>query len=281
MHQEAPHLHDRLVLITGGTGGIGRVVASHMCAQGDRVCIIGTHEGRLEQSLKALEVSYPNRVHGLCCDIGSWKSAEAAVTEAAQRMGGLDVLVNAAGIQAPIGEFLENDITEWEHNLAVNLLGAVYCSKAALKYLLKGRDPAIVNFSGGGATGSRVNFSAYAVAKTGLIRFTEVLAEELRPRGVRVNAIAPGAINTRMLDEVLSAGSKVGEKEMQEAAQRSLVGGASADGAAELVVFLASPRSMPLTGKLISAVWDPWRSWDQEALDKIMAGTQFTLRRIS
>jgi 3-oxoacyl-[acyl-carrier protein] reductase len=281
MPPEPVQLEGRRVLITGGTGGIGRAVASHMCALGATVCITGTKAETLIEPLALLQGKYPDRVFGIACDVSHLLSVECAVEEVATTIGGLDVLVNAAGIQSPIGAFLDNDLDEWERNLRVNLMGAVYCTKAVLPLLLGGNAPAIVNFSGGGATGSRVNFSAYAVAKAGLVRFTEVLADELRDSGVRVNAIAPGAINTRMLDEVLAAGPRAGAKELKEATERSESGGASVDSAAQLVAFLASPASAPLTGKLVSAVWDPWRTWDLQALEEIMKGSQYNLRRVS
>ena len=280
MQQQKLQLEGRRVLITGGSGGIGSVIASHFCANGATVCIVGSHAGRLLSALKSLDAKHPGQVYSMLCDVGDWDSVAQLMPEAARLLGGIDILVNAAGIQAPIGEFVVNEIAAWERNIRVNLLGAVYCCKAALPFLLEGRDACIINFSGGGATSSRENFSAYAVAKTGLVRFTEVLADELRDRQVRVNAIAPGAINTHMLDEVIAAGAKAGVKEMQEATVRSANGGASADLAAELVLFLASPRSAGLTGKLISAVWDPWKSWDRAAIEEVMSGTKYNLRRV-
>ena len=223
---------------------------------------------------------YLGRVFAVQADVGTWKSVEPGVRQAAEFLGGIDILVNAAGVQSPIGELISNDIYEWERNIRINLLGCVYCCKVTLPFLMRTDCATIVNFSGGGATSTRVNFSAYAAAKAGIVRFTEVLADELRNTNVRVNAIAPGAINTKMLDEIIAAGDMAGE-ELIAAKQRAASGGASVDAAAELVVYLASNESAGLNGKLISAVWDPWRSWDSRAINEIMSGSKYNLRRVS
>jgi 3-oxoacyl-[acyl-carrier protein] reductase len=137
----------------------------------------------------------------------------------------------------------------------------------------------VINLSGGGATAPRVHFSAYGVSKAALVRLTETVAEEVRPFNVQVNAIAPGAVNTRMLQEVLDAGSAAGS-ELEAARARQLQGGTSPELAAQLAVFLASDASGELTGKLISAPHDGWQHWSQGELDRLMEKPWLTLRRI-
>jgi NAD(P)-dependent dehydrogenase (short-subunit alcohol dehydrogenase family) len=126
-----------------------------------------------------------------------------------------------------------------------------------LQCMIDNKKGKIINLSGGGSTSARPNFSAYAVAKTGIVRFTENLAEEVREFNIDVNAVAPGAVNTKMLDDVLNAKSLAG-KEYAEALNRKEKGGNDPELAADLIVFLASGLSDGITGKLISAPWDPW-----------------------
>ncbi len=138
----------------------------------------------------------------------------------------------------------------------------------------------IINLSGGGATSPRPHFTAYAAAKCGLIRLTETLARELASSGIDVNAVAPGAMNTRMLEEVIAAGPVAAAPEYEFAVKRSREGGVSPALAAELIVFLASPASDGITGRLISAVYDDWKSLP--SLRAMLADSdRFTLRRIT
>lgn len=274
-------LENRKAVITGGSGGIATVVGSHFLKNGASVCILGRSLERLSSVAEDLNSVYTGRIFPVHSDVGNRESVEAGIRQAAEFLGGIDILVNAAGVQPPIGQFVSNDIDEWEQNIQINLFGCVYCCKYALPFLLSADVATIVNFSGGGATSTRANFSAYATAKAAIVRFTEVLADELRSTNVRVNAIAPGAVNTQMLDEVIAAGARAGDEELKAATQRAACGGASADSAAELVVYLASKNSSAITGKLISAVWDPWQTWNSEAVNEIMSGPKYNLRRIS
>ena len=122
--------------------------------------------------------------------------------------------------------------------------------------------------------------SAYAVSKAAVIRIVETLAEEVRDNHIDVNAIAPGALNTRMLDEILDAGpEKVGRAFYERSVKQRESGGAPLEKGAELAVFLGSSLSDGITGKLISAIWDPWSSF-REHLDELSSTDVYTLRRI-
>jgi 3-oxoacyl-[acyl-carrier protein] reductase len=168
---------------------------------------------------------------------------------------------------------------DWIQTLIVNLIGTVLCCKAVLPGMIDRRHGKIINLSGGGATTPRPNFSAYAASKAAVVRFTETLAEEVKKFNIQVNAIAPGAINTKMLDEVLTAGEAAGEATIAQARKQKETGGDSLEAAVTLVVFLASDESNTLTGKLISAQHDPWREWSGKA-DELNATPLYTIRRL-
>ena len=135
-------------------------------------------------------------------------------------------------------------------------------------------------FSGGGATKARPNFSAYGVAKTGIVRLVETIAEEERGRALDINAVAPGAINTRLTDEVIALGPAVaGEAEYQAAVKQKATGGASLGRALDLVEWLLSPQSDGISGRLLSAPWDPWPALGARA-GELASSDIYTLRRI-
>jgi 3-oxoacyl-[acyl-carrier protein] reductase len=123
------------------------------------------------------------------------------------------------------------------------------------------------------------NFSAYAASKAAIVRLTETLAEEVKGFNIQVNAIAPGAVNTRLTDEILAAGAAAGEQALTVARRVKEKEGVTPEAAGELAVFLASDDSDGLTGRLISAVWDDWKSMNGR-IDQIMASDLYTLRRV-
>lgn len=145
--------------------------------------------------------------------------------------------------------------------------------------MIKQRRGKIINLSGGGAAYPAPHFSAYAASKAAVVRFTETLAEEMKAFNIQVNAIAPGAINTGIQEEVLAAGEIAGEKALAEAKKVRETGGTPPKVPAALAVFLASDESNGLTGKLISAVWDDWKEMGKR-FPEIMSTNIYTLRRV-
>ena len=150
----------------------------------------------------------------------------------------------------------------------INLFGAVYCCRAFLPFLMNAQRGKIILLSGGGATKPLPFLSAYAASKAGLVRFGETLAEELKDRGIDVNTVAPGALNTRLLDEVLEAGpERVGSAFYEASMRQKRSGGTPLDRGAQLCVYLASSESDGITGQLMSAVWDPWEKFNELRTD--------------
>jgi NAD(P)-dependent dehydrogenase (short-subunit alcohol dehydrogenase family) len=135
-------------------------------------------------------------------------------------------------------------------------------------------------FQGGGATKARPFLSAYAASKAALVRFGETLAEEVKEAGIDVNAVAPGAMNTRLLDDLLDAGpERIGPAAHEESIAQQRTGGTPLEAGAALCAFLASAESNGITGRLISAVWDPWRDLLARR-EELRASDVYTLRRI-
>lgn len=190
----------------------------------------------------------------------------------------LHALINVAGVQPPIGAFEQLDPEDWDRNLSINLSGTINMIRGALPFFKSAESGKIINFSGGGATSSRPNFSAYAVSKTAVVRLTEILAEELREYNIDVNAVAPGAINTGMLDEIIEAGARAGD-EHERARKRKSEGGDPIERIVDLCRFLISSESDGISGKLLSAIWDDYKN--TAFLERLTEDPDFcTLRRI-
>ncbi len=267
-------LKDKVAIITGGSRGIGKAIAAAFLKEGAKCFLIArTHSG-LEQARKELG----KVVEIFAADVGDLQTVQRAVHECLSVFGKVDILVNAAGIQGPIGLFTENSPQDWEVTLQVNLLGTLFSMQAAVPVMLLQKKGKIINFSGGGATSSRPRFSAYAASKTAVVRLTEIAADELKGSGIDINAVAPGAVNTRMTEEVIQAGERAG-REYKLALSQKRDHQASPEKAVALTVFLASSQSDGLSGKLISAIWDKWEDIPKHLSD-IMSSDVYTLRRI-
>jgi NAD(P)-dependent dehydrogenase (short-subunit alcohol dehydrogenase family) len=270
-------LKEKVAIITGGSRGIGKAIAQAFLQQGARVVIAARTEPEIDRSVK--ELSRLGQVIGLPTDVAKKEDVQNLIEETLKEYGSIDILVAAAAIQTPIGPLVEAETDAWIHNIQVNLIGTVLCSKAVLPSMIAQKKGKIVTFSGGGGTSPRPNFSAYACSKAAVVRFTETLALEVREHGIDVNTIAPGSVNTGMLDEIIKAGRKSGDKELNEALERERKGGTSPRLAADLAVFLASEESDGITGRLISAVWDDWKGLKDDP-GRITGSSLYTLRRI-
>ncbi len=194
-------------------------------------------------------------------DVSRKDEADALARAALELFPDLQVLVNNAGVYGPMGPVEDVDWAAWVRAIEINLLGSVLMARALLPHFKARRYGKIVQLSGGGATAPLPRISAYAASKAAVVRFAETLAEEVRGDGIDVNAVAPGPLNTRLLDEVLAHGpSGVGEEFYARAVRQRDDGGVPLETGARLVAFLGSAASDGITARLLSAVWDPWES---------------------
>jgi NAD(P)-dependent dehydrogenase (short-subunit alcohol dehydrogenase family) len=275
-------LTNRKAIITGASQGLGFKIAEAFLKQGAAVTLCARNSAQLQAAVHQLNEHFPGaKVFGVDADVSRPQAVENLVKTAAAQMGGIDTLVANAGIHGPKGNLDSIDWEEWSAAIDVNLKGSVLVCKHALPYLRKNNSGKIILLSGGGATKPMPFMSAYAASKAAVVRFGETLAMELADCHIDVNCVAPGALNTRLLEDVLTAGpEKVGARYYEQCLQQKASGGSSIARAADLCVYLASPESDGITGKLISAVWDPWPALAEKHKAQLLNSDIFTLRRI-
>lgn len=276
-------LEGKVAVVTGGSRGLGLEIAERFVSAGADVMLFSRCDDSLEKARdRLLSNAGPGRKVAIRCgDVSSPADVKDLFAATLGTLGGCHILVNNAGIYGPKGNIEDVGWSDWARAIEVNVYGSVLSCREALPRFREQGYGKIIQLSGGGATNPLPMISAYAVSKAAVVRFAETLAEEVRGTGIDVNAIAPGALNTAMLDEVLEAGpEKVGKAFYERAQKQKESGGTPLALAAELALFLASSESDGITGKLISAVWDNWREWvgHKEELAKSDA---YTLRRIT
>jgi NAD(P)-dependent dehydrogenase (short-subunit alcohol dehydrogenase family) len=275
-------LQGRTALITGASQGLGLEIARrYLDAGAQGICICARDAGALERALAQLgERAGPGQtVLGCVADVSKPEDVEMLVELALEGLGEVTILVSNAGVYGPKGTVERADWEEWKRAVEINLFGSVLPARALLAHFTGRGYGKIVQLSGGGATAPLPRLSAYAASKAGVVRFAETLAEELREHRIDVNAIAPGALNTRMLGELLSTGPELlGEAVYARALEQQRSGGIPPEQGAKLAVFLGSAASDGITGKLLSAVWDPWPELARHRGD--LESDVYTLRRI-
>jgi NAD(P)-dependent dehydrogenase (short-subunit alcohol dehydrogenase family) len=263
------------LVLTGSSSGIGRALAERLLSRGHAVWGLA----RSDQS--ELTARYPGLFHATRCDVANWDDVERAATAVTATWPHVDGLIACAGLQGEIGRTLAADPARWSATIRANLDGTFFTVRAFAALLARApRRAKVVCFSGGGSTKPRPNFSAYGVAKTGIVRLVETIADEERGRPFDINAIAPGAIHTRLTDEVLALGPEVvGASEFAAAQKQQAAGTAPLEKALALVEWLLSPASDGISGRLLAAPWDPWLTLDLHAAE-LAASDIYTLRRI-
>lgn len=279
---DAYDLSGRGAIITGANQGLGRAIAEHYVRAGADVLLTARDERLLAEVQRQLQplCRDGHRVLIQKSDVSDRASCEQVVRRAHSELPGFQILVNNAGVYGPKGPIEEVNWDEWVKAIEINLLGTVYMCRLVVPLFKSRGYGKIINLSGGGATNPLPRISAYAASKAAVVRMTDTLAEELKESKIDVNAIAPGALNTRLLDEVLAAGpQKVGRAFYERSLKQQQQGGAPLNKGAELAVFLASKQSDGITGRLISAVWDGWKDFPKRR-DEIAKSDVFTIRRI-
>lgn len=275
-------LEGRTALITGANQGLGMAISRAYVSAGSSVMMCARNQDLLEQArAETAALAAPGqRVLAHAADVSRADDVARLVAATLDAFPRLHVLVNNAGVYGPLGLIEDVDWDSWVTAIEINLFGSILMARAVLPHFKAHGYGKIVQLSGGGATNPLPRISAYAASKAAIVRFAETLAEEVRADGIDVNSVAPGALNTRLLDEVLAGGPEtVGQAFYDRSVKQKAQGGTPLDCGAELAVYLGSEASDGVTAKLLSAVWDPWETL-QDHLEDLRTTDVYTLRRI-
>jgi NAD(P)-dependent dehydrogenase (short-subunit alcohol dehydrogenase family) len=191
------NMRGKTAFITGGGRGIGQAVARAYAQAGARVFICGREPAAVEKTAGEIR-SAGGEIDGRTGDIGNAADAARLVRAALERFGAIDVLVNNASILGPRVPVAEYPLEAWEDVVRINLNGLFFVTRAALPAMLARRSGSIINVSSGVGRTGKARWGAYAVSKAGVENFTQVLADEVKDAGIRVNAVNPAATGTEM-----------------------------------------------------------------------------------
>ncbi len=253
-------IKDLRVLITAGAGGIGLRITESFLAEGARVHVCDVDR----EALAKLKASHP-KVTSSMCDVADRAQVATLFKEAVSALGGLDCLVNNAGIAGPTGPVYEINPEDWDRCLDVCITSQFNCTRLAVEYLKQSKNPSIINLSSAAGKFGFPNRSPYAAAKWGVVGFTKTIAMELGQFGIRANAILPGTVEGDRIRRVFEAKAQIAGRSMVEIKNASLANASikemiQPEQIADMIVFLASPRGRTVSGQAISV------DGDQQAL---------------
>lgn len=283
MSSHSLKLMGKVALVTGGSQGLGFNIAQRFVAEGASVVICARSSTDLKNAENQLvaDLGEEQQLLALLCDVSSTAEVDRMFQQLVDQFGTLDIVVSNAGIYGPLGPIDEVNWDEWLQAIAINLSGAAYVLRKSVIIMKPQGFGKIIQLSGGGATQPHPFANSYAASKAAIVRLAETIAEELKGMGIEINSIAPGALNTRLFEQILEAGPElVGRSFYDRTLKQKETGGAGFDDAVDLAVFLASAASDGISGKLISAVWDKWVEFPSQ-IDALASSDVFTLRRIT
>lgn len=275
-------LGGRAAIITGASQGLGLAIARAYVEAGAHLMLCARDGETLDRARdEVAALAGPSQiVESRRADVSSEADVAALVDAAVARFGRLHVLVNNAGVYGPMGSIDEVEWAAWILAMDININGSVLPMRAVLPHFRQHRYGKIVQLSGGGATNPLPRITAYAASKAAIVRLAESVALDVKADGIDINSIAPGALNTRLMDELMAAGpGAVGEQFYARMKKIADDGGTSLEVGAALAVYLGSAASDGITGRLISAPWDPWEGL-QEHRGDLDGSDIYTLRRI-
>jgi len=244
------------VLVTAGAGGIGLEVVKAFRREGARVHTCDVDEA----ALKALAKSHPE-VTSSRCDVANREQVSQLFKDALEKLGGLDCLVNNAGIAGPTGPVDEINPEDWDRCVDICLTGQFNCARLAVPHLKASANPSMINLASAAGKFGFPNRSPYAAAKWGVVGFTKTLSRELGDYGIRVNAILPGVVEGDRIRRVFEAKAQIAGKSAAEIRDAALAHASIKEmilpeQLADMMVFLASPRGRTISGQAVSVDGD-------------------------
>ena len=270
------------IIIFGASGSIGEYILNHFYNEGHNLLLYI----RNTKKINSLKKKFKNHNSSQTIkfeqfDLTKTNDLKKKILYHKKFIKKIDIIVNASGAQGEIGNFFKLNLKKFNKTFEINFFSQIIFFRTIYPLIKKSKNLLILLFSGGGVTNARKNFSSYVLSKIALVKLVEILSVELENKNIRINAIAPGIINSQMTRATLNQNKKnIDVKEINKIKKEIVKSNQSLNKVVKLIEFLRSKKGLNISGKLISSRWDNYTKWDMKKIKNISNSDVFNLRRI-
>jgi short-subunit dehydrogenase len=267
---------NRVALITGANGYLGKYLSKILWEKNFSIILMSRN---FDKNFKNyFKPTKKNKVYFYKCDLANFKSLEKVLKKIKKKNKSLDVVINNAAVQKPIGNLENLNFEDIKKNFNINYFAPIKIIKDTIPLLKKKKFSSIINLSGGGATSNRDQFAIYGSSKTALARSSEIISKEIKKYKININSLSPGPLPSKMLNEIIRT-KKINFAEKMKA-KKVLNKIINLNPIKLLIYYLISKEGNKISGKIISSKWDNWKNWKNN-LQKINNLNLYTLRRLT
>ena len=267
------------IVIFGSGSTIGSYLAERFYLEKHNLLLCGRNKIKHEKLKKKMIKNHSQKINFQRFDITNNNKILSFIKKNKKFIEKADLIINSTGEQGEVNNFYKINLNKFKKTFDVNFFSNVFLLKSLNKVIKSKKKLLILVFSGGGVTSRRDNFSSYSISKLALVKLVEILSYELPKTNTRINAIAPGVINSQMTRKLLKLKKKIRKKEIRNIKKEFKNSQYSMNKIFLLINFLLSKNGQYISGKLISSRWDNFKYWNKSKISKILSSDIFTLRR--
>tara|TARA_A100001011_G_scaffold114127_1_gene120792 strand:- start:13668 stop:14516 length:849 start_codon:yes stop_codon:yes gene_type:complete len=267
------------IVILGTGSAIGDYLINRFYVEKHNLLLVGQNKSKFEVLKKKLIKQKYQIINFDRFDITNKNKVLNFIKKNKNFIKKADLIINTIGEQGEINNFFNLNIGKFRKTLNINFFSYVFLIKSLYKLIKNSKNSLIIVFSGGGVTDRRDNFSPYCISKVALVKLVEILSYEFKNKNIRINAIAPGIIKSRMTQNLLKSKKKLSKEEIKKINKELINSQYSLNNIYLLINFLLSKNARNISGKLISSRWDKFKNWNKSKINKIIFSDIFTIRR--
>lgn len=268
------------VVIFGASGTIGSYLAKKFISQNNELLLFVKNLKSKKKILDKLKLQNSSNIIIEQLDIKNFSSIHKKIKKHKLFINNTDIIINAAGSLGEIKNILKLDLKKIKNTMDINFYFNLVLLQNLSKLIKKNKKLLLIFFSGGGVTNYRKNFGSYSISKLSLVKFVEIASKEINSKNIRINAIAPGIIKSKMTDITIKNKKFVAKEEIEKIKKQIDYSNLALKKLFKVITFLNSDKGKKITGKLISSRWDNIENWNKKKLEKLNKNDFYLMRRV-